>query len=99
MPYNFRPKHYHCRWYKDDPKGVMQVDLDLTGGRRKPKPTMDETVLRLAHAEYAQQHHGQDYERIQERGGFSVLEVIRLLADHVERLGGVPTEPRKKGKQ
>lgn len=89
--YNFKPKHYHCRWDDDEPRGVMQVDFSLTEGI----PTMNETVLRLAHAEYKQQYHGQDYERIQERGGFSVLEVIRLLADHVERLGGVPTEPRK----
>jgi len=42
--------------------------------------------LRLAHAEYERQFDGQSYERMQERGGFSLLEVVRLLADHVERL-------------
>lgn len=33
---------------------------------------------------------------MQERGGLSVDEVIGLLADYVERLGGTPTSPREK---
>lgn len=57
--------------------------------------TLPEPVLRLAQREYeAQYGHQQDYERMQERGGLSLGEVIGLLADYVERLGGKPTEPR-----
>lgn len=94
---DFKPRHYHRCWTPDTPKGVMQVDVEFSAStrRREGNPMMHETILRLAHAEYERQHHGQDYERMQERGGLSVLEVVRLLADYVERLGGKPTEPRK----
>ncbi len=94
---NFKPRHYFCSWDKDEPKGVMQIDNSLSDlmVRREGVPMMNETVLRLAHAEYRKQCGSQqDYERMQERGGLSVLEVVRLLADYVERLGGTPTEPR-----
>jgi len=93
----FKPRHYHCR---DDHQatGKIQVD-DCLQERviqvRKEVPTLPESILRLAHSEYEKQHRGQDYERMQERGGLSVLEVVRLLADHCERLGGKPSEPRK----
>ena len=94
---SFRPRHYHCCWEDDEPRGIMQRDDSLTDlmVRREGIPKLPEVILRLAHAEYERQHHGQDYERMQERGGLSVLEVVRLLADHVERLGGKPSEPRK----
>ena len=94
----FKPRHYHADWGDSEPQGVMQVDNELRESVirfRGKQPTMNETVLRLAHAEYERQHSGQDYERMQQRGGLSVLEVVRLLADHVERLGGKPSEPRK----
>lgn len=93
----FKPRHYHCSWGADEPRGVVQVDSELTETVircSRKRPTMNETILRLAHAEYERQHPGQDYEGMQERGGLSVLEIIRLLADHVERLGGKPSEPR-----
>lgn len=55
-------------------------------------------VLRLAQAEYEHQHgNSQDYERMQERMGLSVTEVIALLADLAERHGAKPTRPRASG--
>ena len=95
----FRARHYSCCWKDSEPVGIMQVDRELSETQIRHtgnSPTMNETVLRLAHAEYERQHPGQDYERMQERGGLSVLEVVRLLADYCERLGGVPSEPQKK---
>jgi hypothetical protein len=98
----FKPRHYcgFTDYYKDSKQGVVQIDLELTGGtwRYKPKDPfkMSETVLRLAHAEYERQYPGQDYERVQERGGLSIIEIVNLLADYVERLGGKPSTPRKK---
>lgn len=94
----FRPRHYHCNWTENEPRGIFQVDVELDPGmisHRGKRPTLPECILRLAHAEYEQQHSGQDYERMQQRGGLSILEVVRLLADHVERLGGKPSAPRK----
>ena len=94
----FRPRHYHANWSKDDNPSNYQIDDSLQERVirvRNEKPVIPESIQRLAHAEYERQHSGQDYERMQERGGLSVLEIVRLLADHVERLGGKPSEPRK----
>ena len=94
----FRPRHYHCDWPDDEPRGIFQIDNELDPiviRHQGKRPTLPESILRLAHAEYERQHRGQDYERMQQRGGLSILEVVRLLADHVERLGGKPSEPRK----
>ncbi len=41
---------------------------------------LPEAILRRAHEEYAK-HHDQTFERIQERGGFGLTEIIELLAD------------------
>ena len=81
--------HYGAE--RDEPTGRVQVDqaFQYRDGIR-----LSEQILRLAHAEYEKQHPGQDYERMQQRGGLSVLEVVGLLADHVERLGGEPSKPR-----
>ncbi len=91
----FKPRYYCDSWTGDEgPVGVYQVDteLDPTVRRRSGKPpTLPESILRLAHAEYERQHSGQDYARMQQRGGLSVLEIVRLLADYVERLGGKPS--------
>ncbi len=95
MASEFRPRHYSGVGRKE-PMGVMQRDDELSDNRvRRQKPEMSETILRLAHAEYERQYSRQDYERMQERGGLSVLEVVRLLADYVERLGGTPSKPRQ----
>lgn len=94
----FKPRHYHANWSKDDSPSKYQIDDSLQERVirvRQTQPVIPESIQRLAHAEYERQHSGQDYERMQERGGLSVLEIVRLLADHVERLGGKPSEPRK----
>lgn len=74
--------------------GVVQIDTELYK-RREFKLRFSERILRLAQAEYNKQCGPvQDYERMQERGGLSVIEVVALLADYVERLGGEPSKPR-----
>jgi hypothetical protein len=84
----FSPRWYTCNWPDDEPVGVYQVDSVSSYA-------LPEHILRLAHREYESQYgNRQDYERMQERGGLSLLEVVRLLADYVERLGGIPTAPR-----
>ena len=85
-------------WYMDltraEPRGVVQVSPGLCD-RRSERFTLPEHVLRLAQAEYERQFgSAQDYERMQERSGLGILEVIGLLADYVDRLGGKPTRPR-----
>lgn len=89
------------RWYGQlgswkGPVGVVQVESRVRDlQRRGSRLTLPEPVLRLAHAEYERQYGpGQDYERMQERAGLGLLEVVALLADFVERLGGKPTSPR-----
>lgn len=84
------------RWYGNvmgvDPLGVAQVDHHLN---RVSSIYLSEHVLRLAQAEYEHQYGTQqDYERMQERHGLSVLEVVGLLADLAERHGAKPTQPR-----
>lgn len=92
----FRPRHYHCG-LGDEKPSRYQIDAELEphSVRSRGGPCIPDSIQRLAHAEYARQHPGQDYEIMQERGGLSVLEIVRLLADYVERLGGKPTEPRE----
>lgn len=94
----FRPRHYHCNWDNDDNPSKYQIDTSLESHVirfRGETPCIPESIQRLAHAEYERQHPGQSYERMQERGGLSVLEIVRLLADHVERLGGKPSNTRQ----
>jgi hypothetical protein len=73
-------------WYIGAPKcetGPAQKDgLDYRSGPlRLPVP-----ILELAWQEYAAQGHGsQSLERLNERGGFGVIELVYLLADAVER--------------
>ena len=93
---NFKPRHYHYTRSDSEPEGIFQRDDSLEDLLwRRDRPTLPASILRLAQAEYEQQHHGQDYERMQERGGLGLLEIVRLLADYVERLGGKPTTPRQ----
>lgn len=92
-------RHWYRRLSDASPRGVVQVEsLVRDAERGREKLTLPEYVLRLAHAEYEYQYgNSQDYERMQERGGLGVLEVVALLADYVERLGGNPTKPRHDG--
>jgi hypothetical protein len=63
--------------------------------RRGKRFTLPEHVLRLAQAEYERQYGtSMDYERMQERSGLGILEVVGLLADYLDRLGAEPTKPR-----
>lgn len=70
-------KRHYCGGGNDEINGVVQPAI-IRG--------LPESILLLAHEEYAAQGHSQSFERIQERGGFGVMEVIALLADHLERL-------------
>lgn len=93
-----RRKWYGSLHNSDLPQGRVQVEGQVRDAERRSLPfTLPEHVLRLAQAEYERRFSGQDYERMQERGGLGVLEVVALLADYVERLGGTPTEPRENG--
>lgn len=89
-PHMHRPATgaFKPRWYTfgppAQPRGTVLVRDDAREWARTGL-TLAEDVLRLAHEEYAQRH-DQSFERVQERGGFSLLEVVALLADHVERL-------------
>ena len=84
----FNPRHYHCEWADSDKPSRYQIDDGLQNvviHVQGEKPLIPESIHRLAWQEYARQHPGQSYERMQERGGLSVLEMLRLLADYVER--------------
>lgn len=93
------------RWYMElnrpeHKQGVVQVGDSIRRATQRggDRITLPEHVLRLAQAEYERQFgHKQDYERMQERGGLSVMEVIGLLADAAERRGAKPTLPRAAG--
>lgn len=67
------------------PRGKVQVESTLRRERREGGLTLPEPMLRLAQAEYDRQFPGQPYERMQERGGLSLLEVVGLLCDRIER--------------
>ena len=78
-----KPRHYHD-YNNEGPQGVVQVDSQFRD--RDIRPSLPESILRLAWEEYHRQHPGQSFERIQQRGGFWISEVTSLLADYVERL-------------
>lgn len=88
------------RWYgsmsQSEPRGVVQVETPVRNAvRSRERLTLPEGVLRLAQAQYEHQFgRSQDYERMQERGGLGVLEVVALLADLAERLGAKPNVER-----
>lgn len=81
-----RRGHWFGHLHEGGARGVVQVDERLQERRHPERFTLPEEVLRLAQAEYDIQFPGQPYERMQERGGLSVLDIVGLLADHVERL-------------
>jgi len=70
-------------------KGKVQTsNIERYQSLKLPEP-----ILRLAQAEYDRQYPGQPYERMQERSGLSILEVVALLADTAERHGAKPSLP------
>ncbi len=85
-PTAFRPRWYAGGALDREPQGRVQVDSALVRHDDRRRRTLPEALLRLAHEEYDRQHPRQPYERMQERGGLSVLELVMLLGDHVERL-------------
>lgn len=85
---NFRPRHFYGDW-NGEKFGKYQVDSSLTdvARRQNGNPQIPDSILKLAYEEYHRQHrNGQSFERIQERGGFSLLEIVSLLADKIERM-------------
>lgn len=81
-PHVEQPKH---GWYAGDaltnaePKVPVQIG---TEGSYRRFSRLPEALVRLAHEEYAR-HHDQSFERLHERGGFGLIEIIMLLADNV----------------
>lgn len=52
----------------------------------EPMRRVSERIARIAYDEYVERYGtGQSFNRLHERGGFSVGELIELLADAVER--------------
>jgi len=79
--------HWYCNIGEHEMGVVQREDVfDRRVGRSAGPVKLPMGILRLAHEEYSAQGHVQSLKRIQERGGFGVLEVIYLLADHVNRL-------------
>ena len=70
-------RRFYCSQDKDIPMGRVQRD-DIG--------ELPLEILQMAHKEYQDQGHNQSFERIQQRCGFGVREVILLLADRVNRL-------------
>lgn len=68
------------RWYCNEDWNGEYVRMQLSEVRQIPRP-----IAELAHEEYARGHR-QSFERLHERGGFSQMEIIALLADYVARL-------------
>lgn len=74
---------YERRWYGGrDFNGGPQVPCQWQSGS-VGRTSVPEPIARLAHEEYAR-HHGQTFERLHERGGFSPGEIMMLLADALE---------------
>ena len=81
-----------ARWYGflgswSGSKGRAQIEDRLFRERDTRSTQLPEPILRLAQDEYDRQFPGQPYERMQQRGGLGVLEIIALLADSLERHG------------
>jgi hypothetical protein len=86
------------RWYGmlssfKGPTARVQIESPLVERYGQRSTTLPEPIVRMAADEY-NRHYDQSYERLQERGGLGVLEIVALLADRCERLGGaVPDAP------
>lgn len=82
----FKPRHYHFLDNLSPSEYQIDSALQERVTRLSGKPEISHEIHRLAYEEYHRQHPQQTYERMQERGGLSVLEIVRLLADYVERM-------------
>lgn len=83
----FEARHYASRGKPEAgrPTGAVQVDHQIGPPGLAVSFQLDEEILRLAHREYVAQHNRQTFERLQERGGFSLIELVCLLADGLAR--------------
>lgn len=81
---------YRRRWYGflsdwKGERGPVQMGTALRRAARSDEPvTLPMPVLKMAADEYNAQGYGQSLERLNERGGLSLMEVIALLADAVD---------------
>jgi hypothetical protein len=70
----------------------IQVGVELG---RDGRSTVPEPIARMAYAEYERQGHGsQSFDRLHERGGFGVVELMTLLCQRIAfieaRTKGIP---------
>lgn len=89
------PERWMGRIATSEPRGPVQMEDFLRDRQRRP--TLPMGVLELAYEEYSHRYGtSQSFARMNERGGFGLLEVIGLLADLIERerarADSVPTE-------
>lgn len=83
------------RWYmtgamSSGEQGPVQVNPRLQ--RRGQRYSLPMPILAMAADEY-NRHHDQSLERLNERGGLGILEVVALLADRCERLSAPKAPP------
>lgn len=72
----------------DGERGAVQTTIGFRRHYGWPEGktfTLPLELLRIAGDEYEAQGYSQTFERLQERGGFGILELIALLADAAER--------------
>lgn len=83
----------YCRWSCDN-RGTNWRDgagrsLQTCPVQREEHSVLPRELVEEAYREYAAQGHGsQSLERLNERGGFGVGEVLMLLYDRINRLQG-----------
>ncbi len=63
----------------EGPKVPVQVRNDYQRLAQLPEP-----LVRLAWEAYFRRHKSQTFERLHERGGFGLMEIVALLADNAE---------------
>lgn len=64
----------------------VPVQIDARLRKREGGLTLPKDLVAIAGREYEKQGYSQTFERLCERGGLSILEIIQLMADAVNRL-------------
>lgn len=68
---------------------TVRVQLPVGWESSYSRAGVPEKYARSAYVEYCDQGHGgQSFERVQERGGFGVFEIMLLLCERIQRLEG-----------
>lgn len=76
-------ERFRGRWYGNTVRYEQRMPMQHT---HPPMRGIPEPIARLAYEEYANQgNQEQSFERLHDRGGFSDVEIIGLLADLIER--------------